>query len=269
MMSALGGVKCSSGRACHVPLYVCAYTQLVHAVYIGPLLGSKTTHGRSVFLDWWANHTGPRQAGFEVPMPLDPVTGLREFRSTSFWPLDGAHARLCCLLLEAYALRPAELAWQSSRHRVNDTIDKMRMQANDTTREHINLQPPERSQSNFISRHAKIAASLSDVAITSTELLKASSPPPRRHPPAYRRLARPCSSACGQRSNDNDAIHVPAGQLLGNTPYSQGGDETHNCQWTLQARIYAQYQSKQAISVTGNDDIWMFINGEVRATERC
>ena len=57
-----------------------------------------------------------------------------------------------------------------------------------------------------------------------------------------------------------------AGQLLGNTPHSQGGDETHNCHWTLQARIYVQYQSRQAISVTGNDDIWVFINGEVRRT---
>ncbi len=55
-----------------------------------------------------------------------------------------------------------------------------------------------------------------------------------------------------------------AGQLLGNTPYSQGGDGTHNCHWTLQARIYVQSQAKQSISVTGNDDIWMYINGEVR-----
>ena len=61
------------------------------AVYIGPLLGSKTTHGRSVFLDWWRNHTGPRQTGFQAPLPLNPATGLREFRSTAFWPLDGAH----------------------------------------------------------------------------------------------------------------------------------------------------------------------------------
>jgi len=54
-----------------------------------------------------------------------------------------------------------------------------------------------------------------------------------------------------------------AGKLLGNTPYSQGGDGTHNCHWTLQARIYVQSQANQSISITGNDDIWMYVNGEV------
>ena len=73
-----------------VHAWPCAEKALSSAVYIGPTTGTKTTHGRSVFLDWWANHTGPRQTGFEVPMPVDPSTGQRGFSATPFWPLDGA-----------------------------------------------------------------------------------------------------------------------------------------------------------------------------------
>ena len=69
----------------------CIDVELWHAVYIGPLAGTATTHGRSAFLDWWTNHTGPRQASFEVAMPVDPATGQRGFSATPFWPLDGAN----------------------------------------------------------------------------------------------------------------------------------------------------------------------------------
>ncbi len=78
---------CSSTQLCSTCALIrpCAYT-----VYIGPRTGTNTTHGRSVFLDWWANHTGPRQTGYQAPLAVNPATGLREFHSGEFWPLDGA-----------------------------------------------------------------------------------------------------------------------------------------------------------------------------------
>jgi len=47
-----------------------------------------------VFLDWWANHTGPRQTGYQAPLVVNPTTGLREFHSGAFWPLDGAQSQV-------------------------------------------------------------------------------------------------------------------------------------------------------------------------------
>ena len=60
------------------------------------------------------------------------------------------------------------------------------------------------------------------------------------------------------------------GQLLGNTPYSQGGDGTHNCQWTLQARLCLKNLSKENMRVhrhtlgTGPSTSWNRFNN--RAT---
>ena len=38
---------------------------------------------------------------------------------------------------------------------------------------------------------------------------------------------------------------------------------TRICCGGLQALIYVQYQPGKSITVTGNDDIWLYINGEV------
>jgi len=55
-----------------------------------------------------------------------------------------------------------------------------------------------------------------------------------------------------------------AGQLLGNTAAADGGDGTHNCHFTLSATMRATYSAGMVLSASGNDDVWIFINGQVR-----
>ena len=48
------------------------------------------------------------------------------------------------------------------------------------------------------------------------------------------------------------------GELLGNT---NGSD--HNCDFTVETHQTFTYEEGQTITVSGNDDIWVFINGQL------
>ena len=62
----------------------------------------------------------------------------------------------------------------------------------------------------------------------------------------------------------NTCAPMLAGQLLGNTAAAYGGDGTHNCHFTLSATMTATYSAGMVLSASGNDDVWIFINGQVR-----
>ncbi len=55
-----------------------------------------------------------------------------------------------------------------------------------------------------------------------------------------------------------------AGQLLGNTGAADGGDGTHNCHFTLSATMMATYSAGMVLAASGNDDIWVFVNSQVK-----
>ena len=45
---------------------------------------------------------------------------------------------------------------------------------------------------------------------------------------------------------------------------ADGGDGTHNCHFTLSATMTATYSAGMVLSASGNDDVWIYINGQVR-----
>jgi fibro-slime domain-containing protein len=54
------------------------------------------------------------------------------------------------------------------------------------------------------------------------------------------------------------------GELLGNTPEADGGDGTHNCQFTLESRSLVTLTSEDLkLKVSSSDDLFVFINGNL------
>ena len=51
------------------------------------------------------------------------------------------------------------------------------------------------------------------------------------------------------------------GQLLGNTPARDGGDGTHNCDFTLESHSRFTYIAGESFTFTSSDDLFVFING--------
>ena len=52
-----------------------------------------------------------------------------------------------------------------------------------------------------------------------------------------------------------------AGKLLGNTPESDGGDGSHNYQWSLAGSVALQYTPGMTVSAKAGGDLWVFAGG--------